>query len=90
MLEVILYKKNLNFIIIIIILDANKKNLQISIFENLINQIKKKLNSNYDNYSFEIKYDSIVLIINNIKTSQIFILQGNEQTEENKTIYHIF
>lgn len=39
---------------------SNKKDLQINILEQLIMEIKKKIDENYNNYFFELKYDSIV------------------------------
>lgn len=46
-----------------IYLESHKKSLQIIVLESLINEIKKHLSQNYDNYSFELKFDSIVLYI---------------------------
>jgi len=40
--------------------DSHKKNLQMAILMELINEIKKKLRENHDNYCVELKYNSIV------------------------------
>lgn len=42
-------------------LESCKKNLQFKILESLFAEIKKNLTGSYENYHFELKYDSMVI-----------------------------
>ena len=43
------------------VLESCKKNLQFKILESLFAEIKKNLTGSYENYHFELKYDSMVM-----------------------------
>ena len=54
------------------LLESCKKNLQFKILESLFAEIKRNLTGSYENYHFELKYDSMVIKPKIIKIIFIF------------------